>query len=152
MPQTLPENSVPLRAPFTGPTGQQSLFDSGRPTFRQVVRWLLRGDYKAFGSRMFPQRDPDDAANELGKILDGKTPRRFDVDWLPALAEHLGPEGRDTLVAYWCDLLGYEKPAKKADPVRVQEELENVYRALETVTATLAQVTKAVAHLEGINR
>lgn len=149
MPQTLPETAVPTRAPLHGVPGQASLFAPARPTFRQVARWLLRGDYKGFGSRLFPQRDPDDAANELGKILDGKSPRRFDVEWASLLAEHLGPDGKEALVAYWCDLLGYEKPAKKADPVRVQEELADVRRTLGQVEAALKQATNALAHIEG---
>ncbi len=152
MPITLPEKSMPPRARFSGEPGQASLFDTAHPTFRQVVRWLLRGDYKGFGSRLFPMRDPEDAANELGKILDGKTPRRFDVDWLSILADHVGPDGRESLVTFWCDLLGYEKPAKKADQVRIQEEIADVRKTLEQVEAALRSVTKAVAHIEGGSR
>lgn len=133
-------------APFFG-SAQGALFEV-RPTWRDFLRWLIGRDLKGFSMKVYGQTDPDTAADSVLRILENRHKRHFDVQWLDLVAEYFGSEGAEAIVYFVCERFGYERPAKKPDPVRVQEELQDVRRGLADLSAGVEKLTKAVAHIE----
>jgi hypothetical protein len=154
MSSSVPEQ--PQEATGRNPSGrflsldQESLFEAPTVGWMLFLRRIIRGESlrKAIGSRCYPNRDPEGAADNLARILEEKNDRHFHVSWLDFIAEALGAEGREAIVRFVTDRYGYEMPAKKPDPVRVQEELAAVKTGLGEAITAIKKLTTAVDHIE----
>lgn len=127
---------------------QRALFAPKQPTFTALVAWLIRGHVKQVASRIYGDTDPDQAADNLYRILEGRHKRWFSVDWLTFVFEEV-PEAGEAFLFHLCDRLGYERPAKKPDPIRVHDELIAVRKTLEAATDAVAQAVQQMKRLEG---
>lgn len=127
---------------------QLNLLQDDRLSWRAFFRRLLKGDYKVAGTRIFGG-DPESARIALCRVLEGKPGRYADWEWIDHILSVLGPEAQEHFVRFVCDRFGFEAPARKPDPVRVQEELADVRRGLAGVTAAIKQLTEAVDHIQG---
>lgn len=136
-------NTVP---PFLGEP-QRALFAPKQPSFTALVGWLIRGNVKQVAVRIYGG-DPDQASDNLYRILEGRHKRWFSIDWLTYVFEEV-PEAAEAFLFNLCDRLGYERPAKKPDPVKVQEELVNVRKTLEQATAAVGAAMDQMRRLEG---
>lgn len=125
---------------------QRALFEPKRPSFTGLVGWLIRGHVKQVGTRIYGG-DPDQAADNLYRILEGRHKRWFSIDWLTFVFEEV-PEAGEAFLFALCDMLGYERPAKKPDPVKVQEELTLVRKQLEEATRAVGLACEQMKRLE----
>ena len=149
---TLRENGVPHSATNNGTAWQASvqanLFEPGRPTWRQWIRWLLKGDYKPLGLRCFGG-DPDQARIALLKILENKNGRRFDLEWLDLIVETYGSDAEEAIARFVCDRYGFQPPVRKPDPQREEERIAQ----LEKTVGDLADAAQAaVQELSSLRR
>ena len=126
---------------------QAELFEPAKPTWAAFLKWLLRTSVKPVAVRIYGG-DPEQAADNLYRILEGRHNRHFAIGWLDHVVEEM-PEAAEAIVRFVCDRYGYEMPAKKPDRVRVQEELHAVKETLAQAVIAVEQATKALSRIEG---
>lgn len=125
---------------------QGALFAPKWPSFTSLIGWLVRGNVKQVAARIYGG-DVDQASDNLYRILEGRHKRHFSIDWLTFVFEEV-PEAGEAFLFHLCDRLGYERPARKPDPVRVQEELAAVRKQLEQATQAVGLAAEQMRRLE----
>lgn len=127
---------------------QPSLFTPDPPSWTAFVRWVSRAYVKQISARVYPESDPDQAADNLYRILENRHKRNFGIDWLDHVFAEV-PEAAEAFVFFVCDRLGYERPARKPDVVRVEEEIGAARKAIEEATRAVQAATEQLRRVEG---
>lgn len=134
----------------TGPTfpgdAQASLFRPDPPSWTAFVRWVVRAHVKQIASRVYTESDPDQAADNLYRILEGRHKRHFAIDWLDHVFAEV-PEAAEAFVFFVCDRLGYERPARKPDPVRAEERVERLEKRAGELVEAAGDIARELAEI-----
>lgn len=136
MPTSLRENGEHSAAQHTVPAvpdtnGQIPLFPASL-SLREHVRWVCRNHMKAVGMRIWGG-EPEQGLSNLAHVLDPRLKKRFDIDWLLYVVEVIGRPASDYVLGVLCELWGYEAPVRKADPIRVEEQLDRMDERVEAL-------------------
>lgn len=144
---TAGRNSVPT---FPGEP-QRSLFTPAPPSWTSFVRWVARAYVKQIAARAYPESDPEQAADNMYRILEGRHKRHFAIDWLDHVFAEV-PEAAEAFVFFVCDRLGYERPARKPDPVRAEERVERLEKRAGELVGAATEIARELAEIRRESR
>lgn len=145
-----------VSAPFRSEHQQALRFEtvSDRPTFREFFRWLLKGDYKLAGERVFGNENPEQGRINLTRILESRNHRHGDWEWIDPMLEAAGariPEGvlgaQEAFVRFICDRFGFDMPSRKPDDEREEERLARVEQSANVLANTANLLLVEVARM-----
>ena len=155
MQTSLPKNVVPRTATDVGGLGapwqhgdQAEMFRPARPSWREWIRWLFRSEFKSIGVRCFGG-DPEQARIAMTKVLESKTGRRFDIQWLDYIAEELGPPGEEAIVRFVCDRYGFQMAQRLPSPEREEARIAHLDDTITQLADAAAAAARELAELRG---
>lgn len=128
---------------------QQALFEAPRPAWRSFLHWIVGRDLKGLSALVYGKIDPDQAADNITRTLEGRHKRHFDIEWLDLIAEHFGPAGEEAIVRFVCERYGFQAPIRKPDPQREEERIAKLER---TVGDLADAANAAVQELTALRR
>lgn len=126
---------------------QRALFAAPPTRWMTFLDWIARKDFKEFASLCYPDSAPDQAADNLDRILTGRHKRHFNIEWLDHLAKLFGADAEKEIVAFVCERFGYQMPLRKPDPQREDERLERLEHTAENLANAAESILSEVTEL-----